>query len=79
MAQTARWGPELKAKFRKHIERREINPPRTDKEYIEWVRQKYFPDRPINTFRNNWKASTAEWRQGQAVDHWNSVNGELFQ
>eukprot|EP00956_Cyclotella_meneghiniana_P024430 scaffold49001_cov77-Cyclotella_meneghiniana.AAC.1 len=71
MARCPKWGKTLKADFRNHIENRRINPESTDKAYILGIRDKYYKDRPDNTFLANWKASVAEWRAGFYVNEYN--------
>ena len=71
MARCPKWGKTLKADFRNHIENRRINPESTDKAYILGIRDKYYKDRPDNTFLANWKASVAEWRAGFYVNEHN--------
>ena len=49
--------------------------PGDEAKYIEQIREKYWLDCKPSTFRNNWKATIAEYRIGQAI---NSRNGESF-
>jgi hypothetical protein len=53
-----------------------INPKKLDNNYTEKVRAEYFEDRPVVTFRNNWKTSTAEWRVGEAIREANEARAE---
>ena len=70
-SRTKKWSAELKAGFRKRIQDKQINPERSDPQYIEKIRLRYYPDRPKETFRNNYKTSIAEWRTGKAIDEYN--------
>ena len=70
-SRTKKWSAELKAGFRKRIEDKQINPACTDPAYIEKIRLRFYPDRPKETFRNNYKTSIAEWRTGKAIDEYN--------
>lgn len=71
-----KWNESHKARFRQLIQHGKINPKKSDLKYIEKVREKYFKDRPVVTFRNNWKTSTAEWRIGQAIEEANKARAE---
>ena len=62
-----KWDTALKADFRKKIENGKINPNRSDKEYIEEIRQRYYPDRTPKTFLGNWKTSIGEYRAGLVI------------
>ena len=62
-----KWDTALKADFRKKIENGKINPNRSDKEYIEEIRQRYYPDRTPKTFAGNWKTSIGEYRAGLVI------------
>lgn len=68
-----KWGEAGKAHFRQLIKNKKINPKNTTTEYIDKIGQKYFPDRPKATFRNNYKASVSEWRVGQAIKEANEA------
>lgn len=70
-SRTKKWSTELKAGFRKRILNKQIDPDRTDKAYIEKIRQRYYSDRPYETFRKNWNTSIAEYRVGKAQDLYN--------
>lgn len=69
----AKWNDGHKAVFRQHIKNKKINPKNQSTEYIDKIRAKYFPDRPVATFRNNYKASFSEWRIGQAINEANEA------
>jgi hypothetical protein len=71
-----KWNESHKARFRQLIHHGKINPKKSDLAYIEKVRAAYFKDRPVLTFRNNWKTSTAEWRIGQAIEAANKAKAE---
>lgn len=71
-----KWGKVLKAGFRQHILEGNINPQRTDKAYVEHIRQRYYRNRPYNTFRKNYNASIAEWRSGEAIRDANEARGK---
>ena len=62
-----KWSKELKSGFRDHIINNRINPQRSDKQYVESIRARYYPNRPYNTFRKNYNASIAEWRAGESI------------
>ena len=62
-----KWDTALKADFRKKIENGKIDPNRSDKEYIEEIRQHYYPDRTPKTFTGSWKTSSGEYRAGLVI------------
>jgi hypothetical protein len=70
-SRTKKWSTELKAGFRKRILNKQIDPDRTDKAYIEKIRQRYYSDRAYETFRKNWNTSIAEYSVGKARDLYN--------
>jgi len=74
-SRTKKWSTELKAGFCKCILNKQIDPDCTDTAYIEKIRQRYYSDRPYETFRKNWNTSIAEYRVGKAQDLYNK--GEL--
>ena len=70
-----KWGKGHKADFLEKVRQRKINVNVDDPKYIKQIHEKYWPDRKPATFRNNWKATVAEYRIGQAI---NSRNSESF-
>jgi hypothetical protein len=63
-----KWNASHKAKFRTLILQRKIDPKRSDTDYIDKIRAKHFADRPVLTFRNNYKSSVSEYKIGQALN-----------
>ena len=62
-----KWDTALKADFKKKIENGKINPNRSDKEYIEEIRQCFYPNRTPKMFVGNWKTSIGEYRAGLVI------------
>jgi hypothetical protein len=50
---------------------KQIDLERTDKAYIEKIRQRYYSDRPYETFQKNWNTFVAEYHVGKAQDLYN--------
>ena len=83
---TEKWSQDHKAKFRRLIQQRKINPTIVDPEYIDSIGEQYWPNRPQATFRNNYKASVREYKIGLALNEANEArktraaarNGEFF-
>jgi len=65
------WSEPHKARFRQLIKSKKIDPKNLNKDYIEKVRLKYWPERPYRTFVTNYKASAGQWHIGRQVDEYN--------
>lgn len=76
-----KWSEAHRAQFRQLIKNKKINPQNSTPAYVDKIRERYFPDRPVPTFRNNYKSSVSEWRVGQAIAEANearAAKGETF-
>ncbi len=47
---------------------KKIDPERNDRAYIEKIRKKHWGEWKLDTFRRNWKSSTAEFRIAKFKD-----------
>jgi hypothetical protein len=56
-----KWDSVEQVKFKRLVREGKIDPERNDKAYIEKIRAKEWGDRKIETFRRNWKTSTAKF------------------
>ena len=63
-----KWDSAEQVKFKRLVREGKINPEQNDKAYIEKIRAKEWGDRKIETFRRNWKTSTAEFRIAKFKD-----------
>ena len=67
-----KWTKQLKADFATKVQNRLINIRYcNDNSYIDSVRERFYPDRPIDTFRANFRASAKEIEIGQKIDNYN--------
>lgn len=65
---TKKWCDADKAKFRKLIAQKKINPKKVDTDTIDRIGKRYWPERPKETFRNNYKKSVNEHKIGLALN-----------
>ena len=63
-----KWDSAEQVKFKRLVREGKIDPERNDKAYIEKIRAKEWGDWKIETFRRNWKTSTAEFRIAKFKD-----------
>jgi hypothetical protein len=60
-ARAKKWDKAEQVKFKRLVKEGKIDPERSDKAYIEKIRKKEWGDQKLETFRRNWKVSTAEF------------------
>ena len=63
-----KWDSAEQVKFKRLAREGKVNPERNDKAYIEKICAKEWGDRKLETFRQNWKTSTAEFRIAKFKD-----------
>jgi hypothetical protein len=67
-ARSKKWDGAERDKFKRLVKEKKIDPERNDRAYLEKIRKKHWGDRKIDTFRQNWKVSTAEFRIAKFKD-----------
>ena len=56
-----KWDSAEQVKFKRLVRKGKVNPERNDKAYIKKIRAKEWGDGKLETFRQNWKTSTAKF------------------
>ncbi len=56
-----KWDSAEQVKFKRLVREGKIDPEQNDKAYIEKIRAKEWGDQKLETFRQNWKTSTAKF------------------
>ena len=63
-----KWDSEEQVKFKRLVREGKINPEQNNKAYIKKICAKEWGDWKLETFRRNWKTSTAKFRIAKFKD-----------
>ena len=72
---TAKWSKQLKADFAEKVNNWLISITRCNNtKYTDSIHERFYPNRPIETFRTNFRASAKEIKVGWKIDNYNKVS-----